>query len=313
MVPRHRFSRDDGGMKTHLLRYFVVLAEELHYGRAAAKLSITQPPLSVAIKALEDALGVRLFERNAKQVQLTEAGAAFLVEARHVLSQLQHAADVARQVAEGHHGQLDIGVTASMIYRDVPRVLDAFASQRPGVEITLHEMSTAEQQQAVAQGHLHGGFVNVITPAMGLDSCPVAPDVLMCCLPEAHALAHQADIDLRMLAHERFVMFVREVSPAYYDDVIACLHGAGVHPRLHHAVRHWFSVIALVSMGQGVALVPACMQRAGMAGVRFVPLRHDGRPPTLTAGAFVWRSPVASAALQALIQVVQGWQGLSAG
>ncbi|GAB2456889.1 LysR substrate-binding domain-containing protein [Comamonas humi] len=292
-------------MKTHLLRYFVVLAEELHYGRAAAKLSITQPPLSVAIKALEDELGVRLFERNAKQVQLTEAGAAFLVEARRVLGQLQHAADVARQVAEGRQGQLAIGVAASMIYRDVPRVLQAFARQRPDIEITLHEMSTAEQQQAVARGQLQGGFVNIVTPAPGLDSCPIAPEPLVCCLPEAHPLAGEAEIDLRALAHERFVMFVREVSPAHYDDVIACLHSAGIHPRIHHAVRQWFSVIALVAMGQGVALVPACMQRAGMAGVRWLPLQRDGGRPALTAGAFVWRAPAASASLQALISVVR--------
>ena len=300
-------SRDDGGMKTHLLRYFVVLAEELHYGRAAAKLSITQPPLSVAIKTLEDELGVRLLERNAKQVQLTEAGAAFLVEARRALGQLQHAADVARKVAEGRHGHLAIGVTASMIYRDVPRMLDAFVRQRPDIEITMHEMSTAEQQQAVARGQLQGGFVNVVTPSPGLDSCPIAPDPLMCCLPEAHPLAGQPELDLRALAHERFVMFVREVSPAYYDDVIACLHGAGIHPRIQHAVRQWFSVIALVAMGQGVALVPACMRRAGMAGVRFVPLQPGGGRSVLTSGAFVWRAPAASAALQALIGMVRDW------
>jgi len=184
----------DTQMKTHLLRYFVVLAEELHFGRAALRLAITQPPLSVAIKSLEEDLGVRLLERDAKQVRLTDAGAAFLIEARQVLSQIQRAADVARNVAQGRQGQLDIGVTGSMIYRDLPHVMQAFAQQRPDIDITLHEMSTTEQQAAILRGQLQGGFVNIITPAPGLELWPLAPDTLVCCLPENHPQAQQASL-----------------------------------------------------------------------------------------------------------------------
>ena len=297
----------DTQMKTHLLRYFVVLAEELHFGRAAQRLSITQPPLSVAIKTLEEDLGVRLLERDAKQVRLTDAGAAFLVEARLVLGQIQRAADVARNVAQGRQGQLAIGVTGSMIYRDLPRVMQAFSAQRPDIDVTLHEMSTTEQQQAIVRGQLQGGFVNIITPAPGLDLWPLAPDTLVCCLPESHPQAAASAIDLRTLANERFVMFVREVSPANYDNVIACLHNAGIHPRTSHAVRQWLTVIALVAIGQGVALVPSCLQRAGMAGVRFVPLQstEPQGPAAHTAGAFVWQPLAMNAALQALVDVVK--------
>jgi len=295
----------DTQMKTHLLRYFVVLAEELHFGRAALRLAITQPPLSVAIKSLEEDLGVRLLERDAKQVRLTDAGAAFLIEARQVLSQIQRAADVARNVAQGRQGQLDIGVTGSMIYRDLPHVMQAFAQQRPDIDITLHEMSTTEQQAAILRGLLQGGFVNIITPAPGLALWPLAPDTLVCCLPENHPQAQQASLDLRSLAHERFVMFVRDVSPANYDNVIACLHNAGIHPRTSHAVRQWLAVISLVAIGQGVALVPSCMQRAGMAGVRYVPLHSNHGQTALTAGAFVWHPQSRSAALDALIEVIK--------
>jgi len=295
----------DTQMKTHLLRYFVVLAEELHFGRAAQRLAITQPPLSVAIKSLEEDLGVRLLERDAKQVRLTDAGAAFLIEARQVLSQIQRAADVARNVAQGRQGQLDIGVTGSMIYRDLPHVMQAFAQQRPDIDITLHEMSTTEQQAAILRGQLQGGFVNIITPAPGLELWPLAPDTLVCCLPENHPQAQQASLDLRSLAHERFVMFVRDVSPANYDNVIACLHNAGIHPRTSHAVRQWLAVISLVAIGQGVALVPSCMQRAGMAGVRYVPLHSNHGQTALTAGAFVWHPQSRSAALDALIDVIK--------
>ena len=293
-------------MKTHLLRYFVVLAEELHFGKAAQRLAITQPPLSVAIKALEEDLGVRLLDRDAKQVRLTDAGAAFLIEARQVLAQMQRAADVARNVAQGKQGQLAIGVTGSMVYRDVPRVMQAFGAQRPDIDITLHEMSTTEQQAAILRGQLQGGFVNIITPAPGLDLLPLAPDTLVCCLPAAHPQAQHKVIDLRTLAHERFVMFVRDVSPANYDNVIACLHQAGIHPRTSHAVRQWLTVIALVAIGQGVALVPSCMQRAGMAGVRFVPLQSSGNLAAHTAGAFVWHPQSMSAPLQAFLDVVRG-------
>ena len=184
-------------------------------------------------------------------------------------------------------------------------MLDAFGAQRPDIDITLHEMSTTEQQAAILRGQLQGGFVNIITPAPGLELHPLAPDTLVCCLPESHPQAQQSSLDLRSLANERFVMFVREVSPANYDNVIACLHNAGIHPRTSHAVRQWLAVIALVAIGQGVALVPSCMQRAGMAGVRFVPLQSSNGMTAHTAGAFLWHPQAMSAPLQAFIEVVR--------
>src|SRR5688500_6684658 len=124
-----------GGMKTHLLRYFVVLAEELHFGRAAQRLSITQPPLSSAIKALEDELGVQLLERSSKHVALTPAGAAFLKEARLVLERVATASETARAVAAGKRGRLEVGFTGSMIYREVPRIVAGFSARQPDLEV----------------------------------------------------------------------------------------------------------------------------------------------------------------------------------
>lgn len=259
-------------MKTHLLRYFVALAEECHFGRAAQRLCITQPPLSMALKTLEADLGVVLMERDAKNVRLTTVGAAFLQEARKVLAQMQHAAEVARSVAAGQEGRLDIGITGSMVYRNVPDFCRVFRAERPRVELCLHEMSTNEQLHAIACGQIGCGFLNIGEPPKGLSTLSIGAEAFVCCLPADHPQAGASHIDLQSLAQENWVMFAREVAPANYDNVITCLQQAGIHPHTRHAARQWLTVMALVSSGQGVALVPNCMRHAGLHGVSFVPL-----------------------------------------
>lgn len=294
--------QDIAFMKTHLLRYFVVLAEERHFGRAAQRLCITQPPLSTALKTLEEDLGVVLVERDAKHVMLTPAGDAFLLEARKVLAQMQRAADVVRSVAQGAEGRLDVGITGSMVYRNVPQYCNAFQLRRPQVELCMHEMSTGEQLRALASGDIDVGFLNIGYPPDELELLPLESETLVACLPQSHALADDADLDLRQLAHEDFVMFARDVSPANYDNVIACMHQAGIHPRTTHAARQWLTVVALVSTGCGVALVPACMERAGINGVRFVPLRGVRMQ---TPAIMAWRRNDDRALLSALIETVR--------
>jgi len=294
--------QDIAFMKTHLLRYFVVLAEERHFGRAAQRLCITQPPLSTALKTLEEDLGVVLVERDAKHVTLTPAGDAFLLEARKVLAQMQRAADVVRSVAQGAEGRLDVGITGSMVYRNVPQYCNAFQLRRQQVELCMHEMSTGEQLRALASGDIDVGFLNIGYPPDELELLPLESETLVACLPQSHALAGDADLDLQQLAHEDFVMFARDVSPANYDNVIACMHQAGIHPRTTHAARQWLTVVALVSTGCGVALVPACMERAGINGVRFVPLRGVRMQ---TPAIMAWRRNDDRALLSALIETVR--------
>lgn len=294
--------QDMAFMKTHLLRYFVVLAEERHFGRAAKRLFITQPPLSTALKSLEEELGVVLVKRDAKQVTLTPAGEAFLLEARRVLAQIQRAADVVRSVAQGTQGRLDVGITGSMVYRDVPQYCRAFEAQRPHVELCLHEMSTGEQLRALASGDLDVGFLNMGFPSDDLAVLPLHSERLVACLPDTHPLAGSADLALAQIAQEDFVMFARDVSPANYDNVIACMHQAGIHPRTTHAARQWLTVVALVSTGCGVALVPECMQRAGIHGVRFVPLRGSS---VVAPAVMAWRKNDDRVLLSGLIETVR--------
>lgn len=289
-------------MKLHFLRYFAVLAEELHFGRAADRLAITQPPLSSAIKALEEELGVRLFDRDSKQVQLTPAGAAFLVDVRAILERIARSKDTAKAVASGQRGRLDIGVTGSLFYRELPRILAAFGARMPNIEVTLRETGSAEQVDALLHGELHAGFINAATVPPQLASMPLRTDRLVVCLPEGHALAQRKSLRIADLAQERFVMFDRDVAPANYDNVIAAFSRAGVHPRTYHAARQWLTIIAMIANGVDIGLVPESLARCGLRGVRFVALRDmDAVSPALMA----WNPAYGSAALQAFIECAE--------
>ncbi|GKS89778.1 LysR family transcriptional regulator [Acidovorax sp. SUPP2539] len=287
-------------MKLHLLRYFAVLAEELHFGRAAERLAITQPPLSSGIKALEDELGVRLFERTSKQVALTPAGHAYLAEVRVALDRVARAGETARAVAAGQRGRLDIGFTGSMVYRDMPAIVRAFGERAPGIEVNLREMSSGEQLEALLHRQLHAGFINASVVPAPLRSLPLAEDHFVACLPQDHTLAGQAEVDLRSLADETFVMFARDVAPANHDNVIALFHRAGIHPHTRHATRQWLTVVALVAMRMGVALVPASMAQAAVQGVRFVPIALLHHP---TVGVLAWHGEAVTPALQTFLDM----------
>lgn len=272
-------------MELRHLRYFLVLAEELHFGRAASRLSITQPPLSFTIRSLEEELGVRLFERNSKQVTLTPAGDAFLGEVRPMLDQVRLACDVTRAVGAGLRGHLAVGFTGSMIYRGVPQIVSAFSQQHPGIEVSLREMSSTEQVNALKNGQLHAAFVNARNVPENLAGQALPEDNFVCCLPASHPLAKRKVIDLIRLADEPFVMFTREVAPANYDNVIAICAHAGFHPKTRFAARQWLTVAALVANGLGVSLVPASIARTQIAGARFVPI---GDKNARSSAFFLW-------------------------
>ena len=293
-------------MKLHLLRYFSVLAEELHFGRAAERLAITQPPLSSGIKALEEELGVKLFERTSKHVALTPAGHAYLAEVRVVLDRVERASAAARAVAAGLRGRLDIGFTGSMVYRDMPRIVRAFGERAPGIDVNLCEMSSSEQIEALLHRQLHAGFVNVSAVPPRLRSLPLDEDRFVCCLPDDHPLADKRTVPLTALAQESFVMFARDVAPANHDNVIALFHRAGIHPHTRHAARQWLTVVSLVALRMGVALVPASLAQAGLRGVRFVPIAQLHHP---TVGVLAWHEETDAPALRVLLDVARSTGG----
>ncbi|MBK0392780.1 LysR family transcriptional regulator [Ramlibacter algicola] len=294
-------------MKLHFLRYFAVLGEELHFGRAADRLAITQPPLSSAIKALEQELGVQLLERDSRRVRLTPAGAAFLVEAQQILERVEKATSIAKTVAGGMRGRLEVGVTGSLLYRKAPAIVQAYRREMPGVDVVLREMSTADQTSALLHGQLQAGFVNAAAVPPPLASMPLPQDEFVVCLPSNHPKANATRVRLTDLASEQFVMFSRDVAPANHDNVIAIFSQAGIHPTTVHAARQWLTIIAMVAHGLGVALVPRSLSRSKVDGVTFVRLRDvSAASPALLAWNPDFETPAVTSFLACAQQVMEG-------
>jgi len=284
------------------LRYFVVLAEELHFGRAAKRLSITQPPLSFNIQKLEEQLGVRLLSRDSRSVSLTPAGEAFLAEARRVLAQAAHAQETAKAVAGGQLGSLQLAFTSSMLYRGMPELLRAFAARYPRVEFDLFDMPITEQVEAIRQGHVHAGFAPALTLPRGLAGLRLADDNYALCVREDHWAADRQRIRISTLGNETFVLFTRDTTPSGYEQVISmCVH-AGFHPKVRYYVRQWLAALALVSNGFGVALVPASLACAAPANLRFITLDDPRRQ---MSAYLIWHADHVSPSLESLIGSVR--------
>lgn len=259
-------------MEFRHLRYFVVLADELHFGRAAQRLSISQPPLSLNIQQLEGSLGVTLFERNSKGVKLTPAGVAFREAALRLLAESEQAKDVVRQVAKGVLSRVRIGFAGSMLYREMPERLTKFQTAQPRVEIVLKELNSAEQIDALLRGQIDLGFVHTERVPRELKKMLYRSEPFVCCVPKGHPAAREKMVMLHALSEEPFVLFARDASPDYYERILALCTEQGLQPRVRHEVRHWLSVVSLVSKGMGIALVPRALADSGIAGVRFLPI-----------------------------------------
>jgi DNA-binding transcriptional LysR family regulator len=286
-------------MKLHYLRYFTVLAEELHFHRAADRLAISQPPLSAAIKALEEELGVQLLRRNSKIVELTPAGSAFLIEAREILERLSRASSLARAFSQGVQARLDIGISGSLLYREVPRIMAQFSKEAPTIEVVLRELSTAEQTDRLTRRQLDAGFLQGTQVHPQLKALPLENDEFVLCLPEKHPMAARTTADLRDFALEQFVMFSREAAPSNHDNVIAVFSNVGIHPRTAHLARTWMTIIATVSQVGGVALVPRSLTRTKIDGVRFLRLRGV---PSAAPAMLTWNPNFASKELMSFVE-----------
>jgi DNA-binding transcriptional LysR family regulator len=272
-------------MKLRLLEYFTMLAEELHFGRAAARLSITQPPLSTAIKSLEADLGVRLFERDKTRVELTPAGAAFLTEARKLLQGVERARTVARSVEAGMVGRLDIGFAATLLFRDILKIVEKFRQESPAIEVAMHEMLSNEQCEQLDRQQLDAGFSHGVARFDSLAAISLKADRYALCVHETHPRAHDASVRLRDLGDEPFVMFERDLNPVNHDTLISMFTAAGVHPKFSYQTRSWLTTVSVVSEGCGMAVVPASLARMRMAAVRFIPLAG---PAVAVPGVLAW-------------------------
>lgn len=265
-------------MEFRHLRYFLVLADELHFGRAARRLSISQPPLSTNIQQLEASVGAQLFTRNSKAVQLTEAGRAFVPQARALLEQAQQAARHARDVADGLAGSLQVGFVGTMLYCGLPALLQRFQAGHPKLRLTLTELSSRDQLLELAHERLDLGFVHTTRVPAGLSQILVASQPFVACLPAGHTLAREPVLALSALRGEPLACIAPEVSADYHDRIVALCTDAGFVPEIRYALRHWLSVVSLVSQGLGVALVPQALRQSALPGAAFVPLDSTSAP-----------------------------------
>lgn len=266
-------------MELRQLRYFVAVAEELHFRRAAARLHISQPPLSQQIAALEHELGVRLLERTRRRVELTPAGEAFLRDARATLAELDVAVSTARAIDAGQQGVLRVGFVGSALLSIVPATVQQFRRTRPGVEIELRERSTVEQLRAVGTGLVDVGLVRPpIETDESLHTEVVLRERTVAAIPEGHELARLRRVPLRRLAAEPLVLFPRRQAPGYHDLLIGRLAATGTTPHVVQYAPEMMTIIGLVAAGIGVSPVPASLAHLAIDGVTYRPL--SGAPDT---------------------------------
>ncbi|ACZ76936.1 MULTISPECIES: LysR family transcriptional regulator [Dickeya] len=259
------------------LRYFIAVAEELHFGRAAERLHISQPPLSQQIQALEEQIGAQLLERNNRNVRLTQAGELFLKEAWAIISQVNQAAERAARIQRGEIGELNIGFTSSAPFvKQVSRSLLQFRQSYPEVHIQMMEINTKQQIAPLLDGKLDLGVMrNNPLPDM-LRHQLLLHEPMVAVVHEEHPLASVpgGHISIQQLANEPFVFFAREVGTALYDEVLNLLKRYGITPYITQEVGEAMTIIGLVSSGLGVSLLPASFRRIRIDGVKYLSLQE---------------------------------------
>lgn len=268
------------------LHAFAVLAEELHFGRAAARLGIAQPPLSQQIRRLEDKVGFPLFTRTTGRIALTPAGAELLPAAHRALDGLAEALAAARAVGGGRAGTVRIGFAASLALTLVPGILRRFGNQYPDVDIRIQEMTTAVQTAALHDRILDVGLLREPADDEELEFRTVLTEPFLVALPRTHPLAALRRVPLSSLANSPFVLLPREVGPNLHDQIVGLCTAAGFTPRVAHRAVEWQTTCALVEADLGIALVPESVRRIRLDGVVF---RHLDPTTAHTRVAAAWR------------------------
>lgn len=258
------------------LRYFVAVAEELHFGRAAQRLNISQPPLSQQIQNLEKETGARLLARTNRSVQLTAAGQQFLQDARHILQQVEQAADKASRLHRGDEGELRIGFTSSAPFITVVSdALFTFRQRFPAVHIQMQEINTRQQLAPLSEGRLDLGVMrNTLLPE-NLDHQLLLREPMYALVHRAHRLADRPGIALSELAQEPFVFFDPQVGTALYGEIQALLGRYQIQPDIAQEVGEAMTIIGLVSTGLGVSILPASFRRVRLSDVVWIPLTEQ--------------------------------------
>jgi DNA-binding transcriptional LysR family regulator len=289
------------------LQYFGVLAEELHFGNAAARLGVAQPALSQAIRRLEQRLGFALFSRTSRRVRLTPQGGRILASTERVLRELRRGLADAREIAAGRTGGLTIGHTALSMLTVLPAVLRRYRQAQPAVRLSFRELSSAQQLDQLQAGYLDVAIVSGTFEGQGVATLELRRDPLIVVLHRSHRLAGRRSLPISQLASEPFILFPREQIPPVYDQILELCRASGFEPAIAHVAQSWHLIAALVGLGLGISIVPLSVQRYLVKEVRAVPIRPQvavattlGWLPDASTGA---TSPFIAAAREVVAQL----------
>ena len=289
------------------IRCFVAVAEELHFGRAAIRLNMTQPPLSRQIQVLEHVIDAVLLERTSRSVSLTLAGRSFLPEAKRILKLAESAALVAKRIAAGKTGAIKIGFTAAGAYKFLPLLVKAMRFRLPDVDLSLKEMVSSEQFDELGSGQIDVGLLRPPIARPELAALRVVAEPLVAALPADHDLASKPTLSLKDIDNEPFVMYAPYESRYFYDLLVAEFTRAQVLPRYVQHLSQIHSILSLVRAGLGLAIVPEASASLHMEGVVFRPLRIKAAKPVELF--LVWRKESDNPLLPAIIDVAREISG----
>lgn len=285
------------------LRCFVAAAEELHFGRAAARVNMTQPPLSRQIQLLERVLGVKLLERTSRVVKLTPAGRVFLLEARRILRLTESAATTTRRTASGEAGTIALGFTAASGYSFLPRLISLCTSRLPNVNITLKEMVTSDQTEALLAGRIDAGLLRPPIERAEFSRLRIATEPLVAALPSGDARLAKASLTLADFDRQPLVMYAPEGARYFHDMLAGLFARQQVTPVYVQYLAQIHSMLALAHAGLGAALVPEAAMSLHFDGVHFRPVVTN--PPHPVELYLVWRNDNDNPALEPLLGVVR--------
>ncbi len=291
-------------MELRHLRYFIAVAEELHFGRAAKRLCIAQQPLSRQIRNLEDELGVQLFHRTKRTVRLTEVGQIFLTEARQTLIQAEQAILLAKQASKGEMGGITVGFTGSALNTILPKAIRKFKDNYPKVQITLERLQTNGQVEALHSGQIHLGLLHPPIDDDRLILETIHREKLVVALPNTHSLAADefSEISLKQLANEAFILFPRHVGSVLYDQIIGLFQQAGFSPNIVQEAIPQQTILGLVSAGIGISLIHTSVGSLGQSGVV---LKNLVEPTPELELAAAWSPDVTNPVLPFFLKVIR--------
>ena len=290
------------GLDIRQLECFIAVAEEGNLGRAAARLHMTQPPLTRRIKRLETDVGAKLFIRTPRGVEITAPGQALLEQARRIVALSDLALEITSAAHAGEVGQLVAGYFGSPIFGDVPRLLSEFSQENPGIEIRLERVPKTEQPDALRDGRIHIGFSRVYSPADDLVILDIAQEALFAAASISHRLAAKASLELADLANEPLVLFPR-ARPSFADEVMQMCAAAGFKPQVHSEVEDAVTGLANVAVGSIVAIVPASATNIALPGLAFIPIADAPRQ----ALSCIYRADDPSPVLAKLLEYISAW------